>query len=133
MHTIIGTTRDACDMCAESAPLFYFDAVHEQNPWHELSLCDGCTSAAIAVDDAISAAILADAGKRDDAGLDLVERLRDWHAERVAALMAWPFERRDEAWLVQLGSHQRDAHDFTIVLDRARGLSTPQDGFGAGA
>jgi hypothetical protein len=66
MHTIIGTTRDACDMCAESAPLSYFDAVHEQNPWHELSLCDGCTSAAIAVDDAISAAILADVNRQAD-------------------------------------------------------------------
>lgn len=70
-----------------------------------------------------------DLRERPCAGIALAERLRDWHAERVAALMAWPFERRDEAWLVQLGSHQRDAHDFTTVLDRARGLSTPNDAF----
>ena len=117
-------------MCAESGQLFYFDAIHAQNPWHGLSLCDGCNTVAIAVDDAISAAIFADVNARDDnPGIVLAERLRDWHAGRVAALVAAPLETRETgAWLVDLAGHQRDYHDLTMVVDLARGLSTPADG-----
>jgi hypothetical protein len=58
-----------------------------------------------------------------DAGTAMATRLRDWHAERVASLMALGLHQRGEGWLDQLAAHMRDAHDLTCVIDALEGKS----------
>ena len=121
-----------CDNCGRVLDLYHFDSTVAVNPMDQAALCDECNTLAVNIDEAIAEAVREsqiDAGydrtlaRRDAArvsvGLALAERFHDWHAGRVAALMAIEVEKRDpDLWLTLLGSHMRDAHDFRALADK---------------
>ena len=106
-------TFDDCEGCGQRVRDLY------HNETRGIALCHRCDIE----QDALDAKAAADSALRKNVGdaLALIERLHDWHAGRVTALMATPLERRDESFVVNIGSHMRSAHDLRVVADTLEG------------